>query len=168
MPRLRLIAVTAGILAALVCAAPAGAAFTPPELFVRAQTWDTHEPAGDWLPLASAPVLEYTGGYQVGFRMQASGEPANRQSIALAVAGVPDGQPTQPYNATPYCVIRAGAPGGIQEAAPELQFEGDGAYTVTVSIGPGASGGTACSGGPATNRRPRVSTGTRMIADSAA
>ena len=102
MPRLRLIAVTAGILAALVCAAPAGAAFTPPELFVRAQTWDTHEPAGDWLPLASAPVLEYTGGYQVGFRMQASGEPANRQSVALTVAGVPDGQPSQPYNATPY------------------------------------------------------------------
>jgi hypothetical protein len=148
--RLRLLAATAGILASLACAAPAAAQFVAPELFVRAQSWDTHEPAGDWLPLASAPVLEYTGGYQIGFRMQASGEPANRQSIALAVAGVPDGQPSQPYNATPYCVIRAGAPGEIQEAAPELQFEGDGAYTVTVSIGPGASGGSACAGGPAT------------------
>ena len=150
MPRPRLLAATAGVLASLACAAPAAAQLTAPELFVRPQPWDTHEPAGDWQPLASAPVLEYTGGYQIGFRMQASGEPANRQSIALSVAGVPDGQPSQPYNATPYCVIRAGAPGEIQEAAPELQFEGDGAYTVTVSIGPGAAGGTACAGGPST------------------
>ena len=131
-------------------AAPAGAAFTPPELFVRAQPWDTHEPVGDWLPLASAPVLEYTGGYQIGFRLQASGEPVNRQSVALTVAGVPDGQPSQPYNANPYCVIRAGTPGEIQAAAPELQFEGDGAYTVTVAVGPSGSGGTGCVGGPST------------------
>jgi len=150
VPRLRPIALMAGILAGLLWAGPAAAAFTPPELFVRAQPWETHEPVGDWQPLASAPVLEYTGGYQIGFRMQASGEPANRQSVALAVAGVPDGQPSQPYNATPYCVIRAGAPGEIQEAAPELQFEGDGAYTVTVTIGPSGSGGTGCVGGPAT------------------
>jgi hypothetical protein len=159
--RLRLLAVTAGVLASLACTAPAAAQLTAPELFVRAQRWDTHEAAGDWIALASAPVLSYVGGYQIGFRMQASGEPANRQSIALTVAGVPDGQPSQPYNATPYCVIRAGAPDEIQEAAPELQFEGDGAYTVTVSIGPGAAGGTACAGGPAT-------TGTFTVAARAA
>jgi hypothetical protein len=146
----RPLAVTAGILAALLWTAPAGAAFTPPELFVRMQPWETHEPVGDWVPLASAPALEYTGGYQIGFRLQASGEPAGRQSVALTVAGVPDGQPSQPYNATPYCVIRAGTPGEIQEAAPELQFEGDGAYAVTVAIGPSGGGQSGCLGGPAT------------------
>ena len=147
---MRLLAVTAGILAGLLWTTPAGAALAPPELFVRMQPWDTHEPAGDWVPLASAPVLEYTGGYQIGFRLQASGETANRQSIALTVAGVPDGQPSQPHNAAPYCVIRAGTPGEIQEAAPELQFEGDGAYTVTVAIGPSGGGQSGCLSGPAT------------------
>jgi hypothetical protein len=148
--RLRLLAAAAGILASLVCAAPAAAQLAAPELFVRPQPWDTHEAVGDWVPLASAPVLEYTGGYQIGFRLQASGEPANRQSLALTVAGVPDGQPSQPSNATPYCVIRAGTPGEIKEAAPELQFEGDGAYTVTVAIGPSGGGPSGCLSGPAT------------------
>ena len=150
MQRLRLLAATAGVLASLACAAPAAAQLAAPELFVRAQPWDTHEPVGDWMPLASAPSIEYVGGYQIGYRLQASGEPANRQSIALTVAGVPDGQPSQPYNATPYCVIRAGPPGEIQEAAPELQFEGDGAYTVTVAIGPSGGGQSGCLSGPAT------------------
>ena len=72
------------------------------------QPWDTHEPAGDWIPLASAPALEYLGGYQIGYRLQASGEPNELQRVALTVAGVPDGQPSQPYNAQPYCVTRIG------------------------------------------------------------
>ena len=47
-------------------------------------------------------------------------------------------------------MIRAGSPGEIQEAAPELQFEGDGAYTVTVAIGPCGGGPSGCLSGPAT------------------
>jgi hypothetical protein len=57
--------------------------------------------------------------------------------VALAISGVPDGAPTQPTGAAPYCVGRAGTVGTIVEAAPELQFEGNGPYTVTVSVGAG-------------------------------
>jgi hypothetical protein len=145
--RLRVLAVTAGVLAGLVPAAPA-AAFSPPELFVRMQPWETHEPVGDWIPLASAPALEYLGGYQIGYRLQASGEPNELQRVALTVAGVPDGQPSQPYNAQPYCVTRTGAVGSIVEAGPELQFEGNGTYAVTVSVGPSAGGAEGCKSGP--------------------
>jgi hypothetical protein len=148
--RLRLLAATAGVLASLACAAPAVAQLAAPELFVRAQPWDTHEPVGDWLALASAPALEYTGGYEIGYRLQASGEPNQLQRVALRVAGVPDGQPSQPYNAEPYCVTRIGTPGEIVAAGPELQFEGDGPYAVTVSIGPSAGGASGCLSGPST------------------
>jgi hypothetical protein len=148
--RPRILAATAGILASLACAAPAAAAFIPPELFVRAQRWDTHEPAGDWLPLASAPAIGYVGGYEIGYRLQASGEPNQLQRVALRIAGVPDGQPSQPYNAEPYCVTRIGTPGDIVAAGPELQFEGDGPYAVTVSVGPSAGGPSGCLSEPST------------------
>jgi hypothetical protein len=148
--RLRLLAATAGVLASLAGAAPAAAQFAAPELFVRAQTWDTHEPAGDWLPLASAPSIAYVGGFEIGYRLQASGEPNQLQRVALRVAGVPDGQPSQPYNAEPYCVTTIGTPGDIVAAGPELQFEGDGPYAVTVSVGPSAGGPSGCLSGPST------------------
>jgi hypothetical protein len=146
---LRVLAATAGILASLTVAAPA-AAFEPPELFVRMQPWDTHEPVSDWMPLASAPSIEYVGGYEIGYRLQASGEPNQLQRVALRIAGVPDGQPSQPYNAEPYCVTRIGTPGEIVAAGPELQFEGDGAYAVTVSVGPSAGGPSGCLSEPST------------------
>lgn len=116
--------VLAGIVTSLVMAAPASAA---PELFVRMQTWDTHEAASDWIPLASAPSLNYLGGYEIGYRLETSGF----QQVSLTVNAVPDGRPTQ---ASPYCVGRNGAAGDIKPAGPELQFEGSGTYTVTVTI----------------------------------
>ena len=88
------------------------------------QPWDTHEPVGDWIPLASAPALDYLGGYQIGYRLQASGEPNELQRVALTVAGVPDGQPSQPYNAPPYCVTRAGAVGSIVAAGAGAAVRG--------------------------------------------
>jgi hypothetical protein len=126
----------------LTVAVPASA-FAPPELFVRPQTWSTHEPAGDWIPLATAPALNYLGGYLIGYRLQASGQPNEFQRVALAVTGVPDGSPTQPSASSPFCVGRAGAPGTIVEAGPELQFEGNGAYSVSVSVGAGLDCQTA-------------------------
>jgi hypothetical protein len=147
--RARVIATTAVVLAGVVPAAPA-AAFTAPELFVRMQRWDTHEAASDWIPLASAPALNYLGGYEIGYRLQPSGEPNEFQRVALTVAGVPDGQPTQPFASPPYCVGRAGAAGTIVAAGPELQFEGDGTYTVAVSVGPGSGDADDCRSGPST------------------
>ena len=145
MKRLCVLAVLAGL---LVSAPQAAAAFTAPELFVRQQTWDTHEDTGPWLPLASAPAINFLGGYEIGVRLQDSGEPNNLQRVALQVTGAPDGMPTQPNNAEPYCVTRIGAPGAIEPAGPELQFEGDGAYTVKVSIGAGTGDGDDCLAGP--------------------
>ncbi len=123
----RVLGTVAGVVASLVVAAPAVAA---PELFVRTQRWDTHEETGQWMPLASAPSFNFLGGYEIGYRLQASGF----QRVALAIAGVPDGTPTQPGNEAPYCVGQNGTAGDIKPAGPELQFEGSGTYTVKVSV----------------------------------
>jgi hypothetical protein len=130
----RVLGTVAGVIASLVLAAPAVAA--PPELFVRIQRWDTHEETGPWLPLASAPAINYLGGYEVGYRRQS---PTER--VALTIVGVPDGTPTQPSNDEPFCV--SSFPGDIVSAGPELQFEGSGSYTVKVSVGAGADCTTA-------------------------
>ena len=147
------------VLAALATASPA-AAFDAPELFVRLQPWDSHEPAGDWIPLVSAPAFEYLAGYQIGYRLQDSPDPNEFQRVDLQVVGVPDGQPTQPYAADRYCVGKAGTVGTIEEAGSEVQFEGDGVYTVKVSIGPGSGGESGCLSGPSTTAS--FSVGTRI------
>jgi hypothetical protein len=120
------------------------------------QPWDTHESVSGWIPLASATTVNYLGGFQIGYRLQASGEPNEFQRVALTVAGVPDGRPTQPFAGATYCVGRAGIAGTIVEAGPELQFEGDGTYTVRVSVGPGSGGPTDCLSGPTTTASFRV------------
>jgi hypothetical protein len=145
----RVLAAAAGLLMSLVLAAPA-AAFTAPELFVRQQKWDTHEETGTWFPLASAPAVDYLGGYQIGYRLQDSAEPNELQRVALTIAGVPDGAPTQPANASPYCVTQVGTVGDIVPAGPELQFEGNGSYSVKVSIGEASGGSSGCLSGPST------------------
>ena len=134
----RVLGTVAGVVLSLVLAAPAVAA--PPELFVRTQSWDTHEETGPWLSLASAPSFSYLGGYEIGYRLQAS----NFQTAALTITAVPDGVPTQPSNATPYCVGRNGTAGEIHSAGTELQFEGSGAYTVKVSVKAGPGGPSDC------------------------
>jgi hypothetical protein len=144
-----------GLAAALALAAPAQA-FTPPELFVRTQRWDTHEESGPWLPLAGAPALNYLGGYEIGYKLQDSAAANDFQTVALTITGVPDGDATQPLN-DPFCVGKAGTPGTIVAAGPELQFEGDGAYTVKVNVGDGPAG-TACLSGPSTTGSFRVPT----------
>jgi hypothetical protein len=126
------VAVVAGCLA---LAAPASA-FTPPELYVRMQPVHDTEPASDWIPLASAPALDYLGGYQIGYKVQDSGEPFNRQDLLMQVTGAPDGSPTQPDNAGATCDTTGGTTGEIVTAGFPVQFEGDGTYTVKVSIGP--------------------------------
>jgi hypothetical protein len=130
------------LVAGLVLAAPAQA-LAAPELYVRAQRWDTHEETGPWLPLASAPRVNYLGGYEIGFKLEASS-----QTVALTIVNVPDGAPTQPSNASPFCVARVGTVGSIVSAGPELQFEGNGTYTVKVETG--TTTGTGCLGGPST------------------
>jgi len=138
------------VAAVLVLTAPASA-FTPPELFVRLQHWDTHEGTGEWIPLASAPQLNDLRGYQVGYRLQPSGKPNELQRAALTVAAVPDGRPTQPNNAAPYCVARIGTAGAIVDVGSELQFEGNGTYTVSVAVGEESGGASGCLAGPSSS-----------------
>lgn len=138
---------TRGLIALLVflgLAAPASAA--PPELFVRESPWWSHEEVSDWLPLATAPVSTFVGGYEIGYRLQTAGF----QRAALRVTGVPDGVPTQPYHVTPVCVGRNGAVGDIVTMEQELQFEGNGRYTVAVSVLPGDRGDCLTQGETAT------------------
>jgi hypothetical protein len=130
----RSLASVAVLAASLALAAPASA-LTPPELYVRMQPVHDSTPASDWIPLASAPALNYLGGYQIGYKVQDSGEPFNRQDLLMQVTGAPDGSPTQPDNAGATCDTTGGTTGEIVTAGFPLQFEGDGTYTVKVSIG---------------------------------
>ena len=132
------------LLITLGLAAPAAAA--PPELFVRESPWDTHEEVSDWIPLAGAPVTNYVGGYEIGYRVQTAGF----QRAALTVTGVPDGVPTQPPGTAPFCTGRSGAVGEIASLGQELQFEGNGRYTVSVSVLAGDRGDCLTAGETAT------------------
>jgi hypothetical protein len=136
-----------GILASLLLAAPARAAFTPPELFIRLMS--EGQPASDWMPLASPPVFNWIGGYQIGFRLQPSGVgsgPGNFQTVALTYTGVPDGSPTQPLTVSPYCIGRNGTAGEIQSVVEiPIQYEGNGTYSIAVTLGPGPAQ-TGCMG----------------------
>jgi hypothetical protein len=140
-----------GILASVLLAAPARAAFTPPELFIRLMS--EGQPASDWMPLSSPPLLNWIGGYQIGFRLEPTGMgsgPGNFQTIAMTYTGVPDGSPSQPLTGSPYCIGRNGAAGEIQSVVEiPIQYEGNGAYSFSVSIGPGITQ-TDCLGGPTT------------------
>lgn len=139
-------AVLLGVLASLLLAAPASAGFTPPELFVRAQLGGSeHQPAGDWIALSAAPTLNYIGGFQIGYRLQQTGVNGNFQTAALTFLGVPDGQPTQPTNIPPYCVGKNGTAGDITPVGSEIQYEGNGSYTISVSVGPDPTG-SGCMG----------------------
>jgi hypothetical protein len=139
--------VTRALIAVLVALAfaPASAAAAPPELFVRESPWDTHEPVSDWMPLAAAPVSTYVGGYEIGYRLQVAGF----QRVALTIASVPHGVLMQP-NSAPFCTGRNGAAGDIVSAGPELQFEGNGTYTVSVSVLAGDRGDCLTQGETAT------------------
>lgn len=139
-----------GLLASLLWAAPAGA-FTPPTLFVRlahANSTD-HTPASDWMPLSAAPRLNWLAGYEIGYAFEDAPGAGHVQHAALQVTGVPDGTPTQPLN-TPYCLGGPGTVGAIVPVGVEIQFEGSGTYTVTVSVGPSTGGKSDCMAGPAT------------------
>ncbi len=140
-------AVLLGLLAGLLWAVPANA-FTPPTLYVRlahANSID-HSPAGDWLPLADTPHLNWLGGYEIGYVFEDSPAAGASQHAALQITGVPDGQPTQPQN-TPYCLGGPGTVGTITPVGVEIQFEGTGTYSVSVSVGPATGGRNDCMGG---------------------
>ena len=156
-------AVLLGVLVSLLVAAPASAVFTPPELFVRAQLGGIeHQPASDWIPLSAAPAFNYIGGFQIGYRLQPTGVNGNFQTAALAILVVPDGQPTQPTNTPPYCVGKNGTAGEITPVGSEIQYEGNGTYTISVSVG-GDPVGSGCFGAGGATRSGSFSVDTHVV-----
>jgi hypothetical protein len=138
------------LVTSLLWSTPAGA-FTPPELYVRlthANSTD-HTPVSDWMPLSAAPRLNWLGGYEIGYVFQDAPGSGHPQRAALKVTGVPDGNPTQPHN-TPYCTRGPGTVGAIVPVGVPIQFEGSGAYAVSVSVGPPSGGPNDCMAGPGT------------------
>jgi hypothetical protein len=145
-----------GILASLFLAAPARADFIAPELFIRLMS--EGQPASDWMPLSSPPVFNWIGGYQIGFRLQPSTDGNNRQTVALTYTGVPDGSPSQPLTGSPYCIGRAGTAGEIQSVVEiPIQYEGNGTYSFTVTLGPFPAQ-SGCVGGKTTSASFAVDT----------
>ena len=128
---------------------------------MRTAAVDTHEPASDWLPLASAPSLDVPR--RLRDRLPAAGLGRAEPAPARGAAGRRrSGRAADP-------AVQRGAVLRRQDrdarrrsspAGPELQFEGDGAYAVTVSVGPSAGGAAGCLSGPSPRglvrrRRPR-------------
>jgi hypothetical protein len=152
-------ALAAAVLALALLPASASAAFSPPELFIKLQPWTSHEAVSDWIPLASAPTVDYLGGYQIGYRLQPSDAEYGRQLVAMTINATPDGTVTQPHAAPPYCSTQAGAAGTIVDVAPEMQFDGVGTYTITVAIGPDGGDEDDCLTGPSTTASFTVASG---------
>ena len=144
----RVRALLAAVLASFVLAAPASA-FTPPELFVRAaaRRYRRTQPASDWIPLASAPTFNYIGGYQIGYRLQPTGvEPATSRR-----AGAHDPRrPRRPADAADQhaALLRRQERHRGRHHRPvgsEIQYEGNGTYAISVSVG-GDPVGSGCIG----------------------
>lgn len=76
--------------------------------------------------------------------------------IAALVASVPSGSPTQPDVYSNICPEVTGAAGQIvpasQNGPEDVRYQGDGAYSISVTATPAASGdiGTNCGSGPTT------------------
>ncbi len=148
MPIRTLAACAVGALALLASASPA-AAFEPPELFVRTASAQP----GPWIPLASAPQVDYMGGWEIGYRVQS----ADLHAVALSVTGVPDGVPNQRRNTPAFCGDVAGNVGEIERIGSPIIYEGNGTYGVTVTLGnarrsgPGDCSGPSSTGSFSTN-----------------
>src|SRR5688572_2960584 len=97
----------AGVIAlALLVTAPPASAFEPPELFVRTAAVDEGPAPGAWIPLASAPRVDFMSGWEIGYRIQPSGQPGELHSSALDVTGVPGGEQSPYHRNPPECVDR--------------------------------------------------------------
>ena len=137
MPPRLLLAAAAALIAALVLS-PSAQALSAPEVYL--QELDASDvPAGGWVPLAGARMRSVNG-YEIGVKLQDSGQPANRQRFLVRVTSVPDGRPDQ-REIYSLCFSQSGAAGQIVRPDERVRYEGDGAYSlaVTVSTGPDAS-----------------------------
>ena len=116
--------------------------------------------------LAATPTLDWLGGYEIGYVVQ-DGRHAQRSSeerVALQILSVPDGH-ARPARRTRRRTAPAtpAASGRSSRSPSRSQYEGNGTYTITVSVGP-PTGGTATAwsrGPPRRARRRRSPSGRR-------
>jgi len=139
--------VALGALVAALLFAPPARALSPPEVYL--QELDASDiPAGGWIPLAGARMRSVNG-YEVGVRLQDTGQPGNRQRILVRVTSVPDGHPDQ-REIYSLCFSRSGAAGEIAKLDQRVRYEGDGAYALAVTVSTGSDASANCAAGPTT------------------
>jgi hypothetical protein len=114
------------LIAALLLTAPAAAAFSPPEVFLK-ELDASDMPMGNWIPLAGAQ-MHSVNGYEIGVRLEQSGE-----RVLVQATSVPDGRPDLQKNIYSLCLPQAGAPGQIVQPDERLRYAGDGTYTLAVT-----------------------------------
>jgi hypothetical protein len=152
--RAALVALVAGLIAA-----PPASALSQPEVFLKELTAG-EQTVGDWVPLAGASMHSVTG-YDLGVRLQDTGQPGNRQRILVQVTSVPDGHPDQ-QNIYSLCFQQSGPAGQIARIDEQVRYEGDGPYGLTVTVSTGTDVSTNCAGGPSTSGSFTASARTRV------
>src|SRR3954447_13564244 len=126
--------------ALLVLPAPARA-FAPPAVFLKELDGITR-PSGPWIPLDGAHMRSVTG-YELGVRLQSTGTADNRQRVLVHVNSVPDGHPDQQYVYS-LCVFVTGRAGDIVRPDERVTYEGDGRYSVSVTVSTGPDESQGC------------------------
>jgi hypothetical protein len=139
-------AIVALLIAIPLMTAPAAAGtFNSPEVFLK-ELDASDLPTGNWVPLAG-PHMHSVNGYEIGVRLQDTGVAGNRQRILIQVTGVPDGHPDQ-KNIYNLCVFQSGAAGDIVQPDERVRYEGDGTYSLAVTVSTGTDESTHCSDAP--------------------
>ena len=132
-------------LIAVALLSPAAAqGLTPPKVFLK-ELNSSNQLVGDWKPLAGARMHSVTG-FEVGVRLQNTGQSGNSQRILVEMVSVPDGHPDQSQIYS-LCFAVSGEPGKIASADERVLYEGDGTYRLAVTVSTGSDASTNCQAG---------------------
>ena len=123
---------TAGVLIAALLAAPPAEAFSAPDVFLK-EAAASNQPMGNWIALAGAS-MHSVNRYEVGVRVQDTGQPGNQQRFLVQVNAVPGGAPPNQPDVYSICPIVTGAAGQIVDLQEDVRYQGDGPYSITVTV----------------------------------
>ncbi len=140
---------TAGVLIAALLAAPPAEAFSAPVVFLK-EADASNQPMGNWIALAGAS-MHSVNRYEVGVRVQDTGQPGNQQRFLVQVNSVPGGAPPNQPDVYSICPIVTGAAGQIVDLQEDVRYQGDGPYSITVTVAPPTGDSShGCTAGPST------------------
>lgn len=134
------------VLIAVLIAAPVASAYTAPEVFLQ-EADASNQPVGGWIPLAGASMRSVNR-YEIGVRIQ----DAAGQRVLVQVNSVPGGAaPSQP-DIYSLCFVASGSVGAIVDTQEDVRYQGDGAYSLTVTLAPPTGDAShGCTAGPSTS-----------------